>query len=435
MGLDLVELMDAQVHRGADSTGFALYGPPREQGFIVRAVGMDRAALDRDLDDFLRILRAHGSDFLEDPTWDRADTPHVSVRMVVGDIRDLDRWSRDADAIAGRVEVQSVGRSLEVIKDIGAAAEVADKHGVPDFSGTHGLGHARLATESSASPTASHPFWARPFPDVAIVHNGQITDYYLWRNRLERRGYRFMTENDSELIAVWISDRMRRGTTKPDALGQSIREIDGVFTYLIADERSNGVRQGPVGHQAAGGHGGGARDRGGDRGAGGAAHLPGGRRRCQLRRPGRDADLAGRERFHRGCAGRRGRRVSVPDGANRIEVLAADRPIREVNEEIRAAVATGRKVVVRDARSRHNLGVGLPAAARVRFEGSVGYYCGGLNDGSRIEIERNAGWGVGEAMARGEIVVGGYAGMAAGASMRGGCCTFAAMPALAAGSR
>ena len=240
VGRDLVELMDAQVHRGADSTGFALYGPPRDRGFIVRAVAMNRASLGRDLEDFLAILREHGSDLLEDPTWDGADARHVSVRMVVGELRDLDRWSRDADGLSARIEVQSVGRSLEVVKDVGTAAEVADKHGVRDFRGTHGLGHARLATESSVSPTASHPFWARPFPDAAIVHNGQITDYYLWRNRLERRGYRFMTENDSELIAVWISDRMHHGTSKPDALGQSIREIDGVFTYLIADERSIG---------------------------------------------------------------------------------------------------------------------------------------------------------------------------------------------------
>ena len=240
VGRDLVELMDAQVHRGADSTGFALYGPPREYGHVVRAVGMDRTALGRALDDFLGILRDHGSDFLEEPTWDGTDTPHVSVRMVVGEIPDLARWSRDADGIADRIEVQSVGRSLEVVKDVGTATEVADKHGVRDFIGTHGLGHARLATESSVSPTASHPFWARPFPDVAIVHNGQITDYYLWRNRLERRGYRFMTENDSELIAVWISDRMCGGTPKPDALGESIHKIDGVFTYLIADEWSIG---------------------------------------------------------------------------------------------------------------------------------------------------------------------------------------------------
>ena len=240
VGRDLVELMDAQVHRGADSTGFALYGAPRERGYVVRAVGLERAALGRDLDDFRRILRDHASDFLEDPTWDEAESRHVSVRMVVDEISDLARWSRSADAMAERLEVQSVGRSLEVVKDTGGAVEVADKHGVRGFVGTHGLGHARLATESSVSPTASHPFWARPFPDVAIVHNGQITDYYLWRGRLQRRGYRFLTENDSELIAVWISDRMRGGTSKREALSQSIGEIDGVFTYLIADERSIG---------------------------------------------------------------------------------------------------------------------------------------------------------------------------------------------------
>ena len=240
VGRDLVELMDAQMHRGADSTGFALYGPPRERGYVVRAVGLDRRALAQDLEEFRHTLRNHGSDFVEDPTWDEAGTRHVSVRMVVDEMADLTRWSQDADGMAERMEIQSVGRSLEVVKDTGGAAEVADKHRVRDFIGTHGLGHARLATESSVSPTASHPFWARPFPDVAIVHNGQITDYYLWRGRLERRGYRFMTENDSELIAVWISDRMHHGTTKPEALGQSIHEIDGVFTYLIADERSIG---------------------------------------------------------------------------------------------------------------------------------------------------------------------------------------------------
>ena len=240
VGRDLVELMDAQVHRGADSTGFALYGPPRERGFVVRAVGMDRRSLATDLQDFQGILRANGADLLEDPTWDEADSRHVSVRMAVSEPTDLARWSREADELAHRFEIQSVGRSLEVIKDMGDAAAVADKHDVRAFVGTHGLGHARLATESSVSPTASHPFWARPFPDVAIVHNGQITDYYLWRARLQRRGYRFMTENDSELIAVWISDRMHNGVGKLDALDQSIGEIDGVFTYLIADESTIG---------------------------------------------------------------------------------------------------------------------------------------------------------------------------------------------------
>ena len=240
IGADLVALMDAQARRGDDSTGFALYGAPLETGFIARAMAPDRADLSAALDEFHAILKAHGSDFLADPTWDDADSSHVSVRMVIAEPGSMAVWVRDADTMAERLEIQSVGRSLEIIKDLGGAAVVADKHGVRDFVGSHGLGHARMATESSVSPTASHPFWARPFADVAIVHNGQITNYFTWRGRLERAGYRFMTENDSELIAVWISDRMSRGMTQEQALRQSIDEIDGVFTFLIANRESMG---------------------------------------------------------------------------------------------------------------------------------------------------------------------------------------------------
>lgn len=235
VGDDLVELMDAQAHRGADSTGFAIYGPVRERGLVLRGMGFNRSRLGADMDEFRAILRAHGSDILEEPTFVTDDNAHYGARIVIGDPRDLARWLREADTIADRFEVQSCGRSLEIIKDIGGAEAVAVKHGVRDMIGTHGLGHARLATESSVLPNASHPFWARPFPDVAIVHNGQITDYYTWRDRLMRKGYRFLTENDSELIAVWVADRIASGLTAAQALKTSITSIDGVFTYMIAD--------------------------------------------------------------------------------------------------------------------------------------------------------------------------------------------------------
>lgn len=115
-----------------------------------------------------------------------------------------------------------------------------------------------------------------------------------------------------------------------------------------------------------------------------------------------------------------GCRSGGPGVSDRFEIEAADRPLRQVNSDIRAAVADGHKVVVRRPLSRHNLGVGLPAGADVVFDGSVGYYCGGLNDGATIGITRNAGWGIGEAMATGHITVDGYCGMSLGASMRGG---------------
>lgn len=103
-----------------------------------------------------------------------------------------------------------------------------------------------------------------------------------------------------------------------------------------------------------------------------------------------------------------------------VVIDVGDRHIREINEEIQREAANGNAMVVRNTLSRHNLGIGLPTGANVRFEGSVGYYCGGLNNGATIQIERNAGWGTGEAMASGDITVGGYAGMSVGAAMLGG---------------
>lgn len=96
------------------------------------------------------------------------------------------------------------------------------------------------------------------------------------------------------------------------------------------------------------------------------------------------------------------------------------RHIREINQDMQAALAKGEKVNVVNTLSRHNLGVGLPEKGEMNFEGSVGYYCGGLNTGTTINVERNAGWALGEGMSAGHITVGGYAGMGCGAAMTGG---------------
>ncbi|MEM9010753.1 MAG: amidophosphoribosyltransferase [Pseudomonadota bacterium] len=237
LGADLVALMDAQAHRGADSTGFAIYGPPRDDdGLILRGMGFDKTRLDADMEEFRAVLRAHGADLMEEPRFVTEGARHYSVRMIITPPKDLARWVVDADEMSERFEVQSCGKRLEIVKDTGDANAVADRHGVREMVGSHGLGHARLATESSVLPNASHPFWARPFLDVAIVHNGQITDYYTWRERLMRQGYRFLTQNDSELIAVWVSDQIAQGLTLQQALTKSIGAIDGVFTYMIANE-------------------------------------------------------------------------------------------------------------------------------------------------------------------------------------------------------
>ncbi|MGH1350648.1 MAG: class II glutamine amidotransferase, partial [Methyloligellaceae bacterium] len=139
------------------------------------------------------------------------------------------------------VEILSVGNALELIKDLGDAADVSGQYGLGNFEGTHAIGHTRMATESDVDIRSAHPYWAYPFSDVSVVHNGQLTNYWTYRRDLERRGHRFVSNCDSELIAVYIADRMDRGDDLEESMKRSIDELDGVFTYLVATSDKLGM--------------------------------------------------------------------------------------------------------------------------------------------------------------------------------------------------
>jgi glutamine phosphoribosylpyrophosphate amidotransferase len=134
-----------------------------------------------------------------------------------------------------------MGNALELIKDLGDAARVADQYGLKKFKGTHGIGHTRMATESDVDIRSAHPYWAYPYNDIAVVHNGQLTNYWQMRREFERRGHRFMSNCDSELLAVYTAYNLEHGATLEDSLKQSVQEIDGVFTYLISTKNELGM--------------------------------------------------------------------------------------------------------------------------------------------------------------------------------------------------
>jgi glutamine phosphoribosylpyrophosphate amidotransferase len=138
-------------------------------------------------------------------------------------------------------EVLSLGHSLEIVKDLGDAESVAEQYELGAFEGTHAIGHVRMATESDVDISGAHPYWAYPFSDVAVVHNGQLTNYFQWKRRLERAGHRFQSECDSEIIAVYLAERMSGGATLEEAMRQSLEELDGVFTYICVTGDALGV--------------------------------------------------------------------------------------------------------------------------------------------------------------------------------------------------
>jgi glutamate synthase domain-containing protein 1 len=224
-GRALIDMLDGCQHRGPDSTGFALYGDQGQGELKLRFFVGEAEAAEHSIRRIKVALEEHRAKVVEEETI--GDNYRVVVR-VDGDLRKF------AYAMEHAATVISIGESLEILKHVGGAHEVDARYNVHDYSGTHGLGHVRLATESEVKPEAAHPFWATGFADVAIVHNGQITNYWKMRRRLERRGFEFSTDNDSELIAVYLADKLSQGVALEAVLETSIDDLDGTFSFLVS---------------------------------------------------------------------------------------------------------------------------------------------------------------------------------------------------------
>jgi methylamine---glutamate N-methyltransferase subunit A len=250
VGRDMTAMLQAMKHRGPDSTGYALYRPESE-GYVMHVkLSESNGHQDFDLAERLNRQRAdiEGRMKSSGATISSIDATTSQHAMSVsfgfdGDLKQLADYIEDVRD----TEVLSLGRSLEIVKDLGDADTVASDYKLDSFVGTHAIGHARMATESDVDIANAHPYWAYPFPDVAVVHNGQLTNYHQWRRRLERAGHRFQSECDSEIIAVYLAERMAQGESLEDAMHRSLGELDGVFTYLCVTEDALGVAKDELG--------------------------------------------------------------------------------------------------------------------------------------------------------------------------------------------
>ena len=244
IGEQMTSMLQALKHRGPDSTGYAMYGEDNGNQ-IMRFKVAEAADLEGSYDIHAEIegrlalidsrLAELGVKIVkkESPT----EYAHRYEIEFSGDMKKVADFIEDIEG----VEILSIGNSLELVKDLGDAATVSGQYGLNSFNGTHGIGHTRMATESDVDIRSAHPYWAYPFSDVAVVHNGQLTNYWTNRRALERKGHRFSSNCDSELIAVYIADRMNQGDDLETAMKNSVEYLDGVFTYLVATKDELGM--------------------------------------------------------------------------------------------------------------------------------------------------------------------------------------------------
>jgi glutamate synthase domain-containing protein 1 len=243
IGREMTAMLQSMKHRGPDSTGYALFGPPSKT--VVMRYKLADANDERDYEFAERLERNRAEvesrlGQLGARVIEVEEETDYALRATIeydGDLKTLADYVEDIP----NCEVLSLGHSLEIVKDLGDAETVCKQYDLDGFDGTHAIGHVRMATESDVDISGAHPYWAYPFADVAVVHNGQLTNYFQWRRRLERSGHRFQSECDSEVIAVYLAEKMSEGLDLEAAMRQSLDELDGVFTYICVTEDALGV--------------------------------------------------------------------------------------------------------------------------------------------------------------------------------------------------
>jgi len=228
VGEILLGMLTALACRGPDSAGVALFGIPRPHQLVARVkLGDNGGSAQRTLEVKTVAQKFGAQEFAQKGDY---------LRFTFRENGDLKPFLSSIESVASDVEVVSVGRRLEIVKQVGSPSRLEQSFGISGFHGGHGIGHTRLSTESVVDLSHSQPFWGHGYPDLAIVHNGHITNYHRSRRRYQERGVRFYTENDSEVIAIFVADKLRQGITLRAALESMITELDGSFSCLVATD-------------------------------------------------------------------------------------------------------------------------------------------------------------------------------------------------------
>ncbi|WP_371345070.1 glutamine amidotransferase family protein [Ancylobacter sp. IITR112] len=227
LGALLSQMLDIMCDRGPDSAGFAVYGGGTP-GFVKLTLrgpaGTDFAALGAEIDHPILARDTHG--VLSVPVAEEATVRAALARL------------------APAVKVVGAGARMELYKEVGLPADVAKRFKLEEMSGTHAIGHTRMATESAVTTDGAHPFSTGP--DQCLVHNGSLSNHAGVRRLLAREGVAVTTENDSEVAAAYLTYRMRGGDTLGEALEHSLGDLDGFYTFVVGTESGFGVLRDPI---------------------------------------------------------------------------------------------------------------------------------------------------------------------------------------------
>ncbi|SFN62062.1 N-methylglutamate synthase subunit A [Roseovarius lutimaris] len=234
LGALLTDMLVTMTDRGPDSAGIAIYGGAEAGKWVMTVQSANPDA------DFAT-LEADLAAALGAPVKMTAKDTHAVLEL------DTDKAAGARSAVKSLrpdLRIMSAGESIEIFKEVGLPADVAARFEVSKMSGSHGIGHTRMATESAITTMGAHPFSTGP--DQCLVHNGSLSNHNSLRRRLIREGMSFETENDSEVAAAYLSWKMAEGADLGDALEASLDDLDGFYTFVVGTKDGFGVLRDPI---------------------------------------------------------------------------------------------------------------------------------------------------------------------------------------------
>jgi len=225
----LIELSD----RGPDSAGVAIYQEPDSAQSMKVSLF---SPLDYDWD----IIASELSAQLDHKVSYKKHATHALFE-IPGSEFDVIGWLENQHP---DVRIMSAGNAIEIYKDKGLPREFVENFSLASFSGSHALGHTRMATESAVTTEHSHPFSTGM--DLCLVHNGSLSNHNRLRRQLRRYGVKIQTDNDSEVAAGYLMWRMREGDTLEEALHNALDDLDGFYTLAIGTRDGFAVLRDPI---------------------------------------------------------------------------------------------------------------------------------------------------------------------------------------------
>jgi len=225
LGTLMVPMLVGMTERGPSSAGLAVYTAPVSDRQHKLSLYSGEHAVD-----WSELLGRIGAAFAAEH--EIAKLGNHAVLTSTADPDELTAWlGHNAPGIA----VLSVGQSIDLYKDVGAPAQIAERYDFKSLQGSHLVGHTRMATESAVTPAHAHPFTAGR--DFCLVHNGSLSNPHLVRKRLEPLGIEFETDNDTEAACRFFEWRLREGDDLRTAVRRGFTELDGFYTFLMGTDQ------------------------------------------------------------------------------------------------------------------------------------------------------------------------------------------------------